>query len=142
MGGLSPIQITTARQAAAATLRLKMQRKGTAVLALVAMALTWAALWYHQRPVISKESTWADVEAEARNGGYRLLKTDELAELYRQGPEKLLLVDTRQEWEYLTGHIPGARNFPMEPTRWARWRSRGALLKFLGPDQHRTIVFY
>jgi rhodanese-related sulfurtransferase len=52
------------------------------------------------------------------------------------------MVDTRQEWEYRTGHIKGALNFPMEPTGWARWRKKGALSKFLGPDKNQLIVFY
>jgi rhodanese-related sulfurtransferase len=51
-------------------------------------------------------------------------------------------VDTRQEWEYRTGHIDGAVNFPMEPTGWARWRNRGPMETFLGPDKERGIVFY
>jgi hypothetical protein len=51
-------------------------------------------------------------------------------------------VDTRQEWEFRTGHIQGARNFPMESTGWSRWRKAGALEAFLGPDRQRPIVFY
>jgi hypothetical protein len=30
----------------------------------------------------------------------------------------------------------------MEPTRWSRWRNKGALQTFLGPDKNRMIVFY
>ena len=119
-----------------------MQRKGTTLLALVAAALTLGVLWHLQRPIIVQEATWEDVKAEARSGGYRLITTEELAERYRQDPGKLLLVDTRQDWEYRTGHMKGAVNFPIEPTTWSRWRSRGALAKFLGPDKDRLIVFY
>ena len=54
----------------------------------------------------------------------------------------MLLVDTRQDWEYRTGHIPGSVNFSMEPTAWARWRSQGPMARFLGPDLDRPIVFY
>ena len=54
----------------------------------------------------------------------------------------MLLVDTRQEWEYRSGHIRGALNFPLEPTWISRWRNKGALEKFLGPDKNRFIVFY
>jgi rhodanese-related sulfurtransferase len=54
----------------------------------------------------------------------------------------MLLVDTRQEWEYRTGHIKGALNFPMEPTWMSRWRNKGALENFLGPDKERYLVFY
>ena len=119
-----------------------MQRKGTTLLALAAAVLTLGVLWHLQRPTVAKEATWEDVKAEAQNGGYRLITTQELAERYRQDAGNLLLVDTRQDWEYRTGHIKGAVNFPIEPTAWSRWRSQGALAKFLGPDLDRPIVFY
>ena len=120
-----------------------MQRKGTTILAIIAMVLTLGVLWYVHRPVISREPTWDEVQAQARSGGYRLINTQELATLYRQDPKKMLLVDTRQDWEYRTGHIQGAVNFSMEPTRWARWRSQGPLAQFLGPDlgpAHRLLL--
>ncbi len=97
-----------------------MQRKGTALLALVAAALTLGVLWYMHQPIIAQEATWEEVQAEAQRGGYRLITTEELAALYRQDPEKLLLVDTRQDWEYRTGHMKGAVNFLMEPSAWGR----------------------
>ena len=119
-----------------------MQRKGTTLLALAAAALTLSVLWYLQRPVIVKEATWEDVKAEAQSGGYRLINTEELAKLYRQPPANLLLVDTRQDWEYRSGHIKGAVDFPMEPTWWSRWRSQSRLAALLGPDKDRPAVFY
>jgi hypothetical protein len=119
-----------------------MQSKGITILALAAAALTLGVLWYLHRPIIVKEATWDDVKAEARRGGYQLITTEELAGRYRQAGGKLLLVDTRQDWEYRTGHIKGAGNFPMEPTAWARWRSQGAMAKFLGPDKDLLIFFY
>ena len=103
-----------------------MQRKGTTLLALAAAALTLSVLWYLNRPIIVKEATWEDVKAEAQSGGYRLITTEELAQRYRQDAGKLLLVDTRQDWEYRTGHMKGAVNFPIEPSAWGRWRSQGA----------------
>jgi hypothetical protein len=121
---------------------IAMSRRGTAILALLAAALTLGVLWQVNRPVIPKEATWEDVKAEAQSGGYRLISTDELAARYRQDANKVLLVDTRQDWEYRTGHIQGAVNFPMEPTAWSRWRSQGQLSRFLGPDKDRLIVFY
>ncbi len=119
-----------------------MQRKATTILALAAAALTLAVLWYVHRPIIVKEATWEDVQAEAQRGGYRLITTAELAQRYRQDPGRLLLVDTRQDWEYRTGHIKGAVNFPIEPSAWGRWRAPGPLAKFLGPDKDRAIFFY
>jgi hypothetical protein len=119
-----------------------MQRKGTSLLALAAAVLTLSVLWYLNRPIVVKEATWEDVKAEAQSGGYRLITTEELAQRYRQDAGKSLLVDTRQDWEYRTGHIQGAVNFPIEPSAWGRWRSQGSLDKFLGPDKDRLIVFY
>jgi rhodanese-related sulfurtransferase len=94
------------------------------------------------RPVIIPETTLAEVEAEAARGGYRLITTTALAELYRQQRSTVLLVDTRQDWEYRSGHIEGAVNFPLEPTAWSRWRSEGRLAALLGPDRDRLVVFY
>ncbi|RJQ76481.1 MAG: rhodanese-like domain-containing protein [Desulfobacteraceae bacterium] len=119
-----------------------MDNKKTAFAALFAMLLTFGALWLTNRAVTPKQATWDDVVAEAKAGGYKLITTDELAERYRKDGGDLLLVDTRQEWEYRTGHLQGAVNFPMEPTRWSRWRKAPALESFLGPAKERPVVFY
>ena len=119
-----------------------MQNKKTTLIALVAVLLTVAGVWFANRVVTSKEATWDDVLAEARTGGYRVITTEELADRYRKDAKSLLLVDTRQEWEYRTGHLRNALNFPMEPTGWSRWRRAAALETFLGPDHERSIVFY
>ena len=119
-----------------------MDRKKTLLLALVAAVLTLGALWYVHRPVAIQEATMAEVQAEAARGGYRLINTAELAKLYQQPPANLLLVDTRQDWEYRSGHIRGAVDFPMEPTWWSRWRSQSRLAALLGPDKDRLVVFY
>jgi len=119
-----------------------MKNAGKTLLALVAIAATLGALWYSNRVVISQKATWKDVLNEARQGGYQIIETDELWQRYQADPEALLLVDTRQEWEYRTGHIKGAKNFPIEPTWLSRWRNKGALETFLGPDKERLLVFY
>jgi len=115
-------------------------RKTLVVLAAIAIAAV--ALWFTNLSVTPKEATWEDVRKEARQGGYHLIDTEELWKRYSKNEAGLLLVDTRQEWEYRTGHIKDAVNFPMEPTGWARWRKSGELKAFLGADKDRTIVFY
>ena len=112
------------------------------VLALAAIAISAGYLWHANRVVTPKTAAWNDVLAEAQQGGYRIIDTDVLWERYQKDPETMLLVDTRQEWEYRTGHIKGALNFPIEPTWLSRWRNKSALEKFLGPDKNRFIVFY
>ena len=71
-----------------------------------------------------------------------MISTDKLWQRYKSNPASLFLVDTRQEWEYRSGHIQGAINFPIEPTWLSRWRKKGALETVLGPDKNRFIVFY
>jgi predicted sulfurtransferase len=111
-------------------------------LAAAAVIITAISAWYIQRPIVTKKADWNDVMAEARTGGYQIITTDELAGRYRKNPSGMLLVDTRQEWEYRIGHMEGALNFSMEPTRWARWKKAGELKDFLGPDKERAIIFY
>jgi predicted sulfurtransferase len=112
------------------------------LLAFLAVVVTIAALWFTNGAVTPKEATWDDVLAEAKKGGYRLISTGDLWKRYSENRDSLFLVDTRQEWEYRTGHIQDAVNFPMEPTRLARWKKKGDLRRFLGADKDRSIVFY
>lgn len=114
----------------------------TSLLALTAIMITVSALWFTNGSLAPTQATWEDVLSEARAGGYQIMTTEQLAERYQKSSSSLLLVDTRQEWEYRTGHIRGALNFPMEPTWWARWSKSGDLESFLGPDKERLIVFY
>jgi len=119
-----------------------MQNRKTTLIAVVAVLLTVAGLWYTNRTVAPVQATWDVVLAEAKNGAYRIITTKELAERYQKDPDMLLLVDTRQEWEFRTGHLKGAVNFPIEPTAWSRWRKASALETLLGPDKARTVIFY
>jgi hypothetical protein len=119
-----------------------MKDSKTVLLAILAVAITMGALWYANRTLTPRKASWNDVLAEADRGGYRMISTEELWQHYQKKPHDLLLVDTRQEWEYRTGHIKNALNFPIEPTWLSRWRKKSALEKFLGPDKDRFIVFY
>jgi hypothetical protein len=111
-------------------------------LPLLAIAITVGVLWFTNRAVTPRQPTWDDVVAEAKDGGYRLINTDELRQRYESDPQSILLVDTRQEWEFALGHIAGAMNFPMEPTTWSRWWKKSALAAALGTDKNRIVVFY
>ena len=119
-----------------------MRNGRISILAILAVAVTVGVLWLTNGAVAPKETTWNDVVAEAESGGYQLISTDDLWKRYSEKRENLLLVDTRQEWEYRTGHIEGAVNFPMEPTWLARWQKKGDLGRFLGEDKDRPVIFY
>ncbi|PIP42728.1 MAG: rhodanese [Deltaproteobacteria bacterium CG23_combo_of_CG06-09_8_20_14_all_60_8] len=87
-------------------------------------------------------ATPESLRQEAAKGGYRLITGDEVRAMQVQDPGNLLLVDTRQDWEYAAGHIEGAVNFPMAPTWLSRLTKRGEMAQLLGPDKGRHIVFY
>jgi len=119
-----------------------MQNRKTTFIAFVAVLLTVGAIWFTNRAAAPTQATWDDVLAEGKNGGYQIITTEALSERYQKDAGSLLLVDTRQEWEFRTGHLKGAVNFPIEPTGWSRWRKASALETFLGPDKDRSIIFY
>jgi hypothetical protein len=115
-------------------------------LLLGALAATFPAmlLWgvVAPGPASAAGASMETVQAEAARGGYSLITTGELEELYAGGGKDILLVDTRQGWEYRAGHIAGAVSFPMEPTWWGRLTSRRPLRKLLGTDREKLLVFY
>lgn len=93
-------------------------------------------------PATAFAANMAEVRKEAERGGYRLITSEELWGMVSRGPGEVLLVDTRQDWEYAAGHIEGAVNFPMEPTWLARLTKRGEMERLLGPDKEKQVVFY
>ena len=52
------------------------------LLALMAIAITAGVLWSNNRSVTPKEATWADVQAEAQQGGYHIINTEGLWQSY------------------------------------------------------------
>lgn len=119
-----------------------MEKYKTIIIGMVAVGLVIGSLWFTDRAVTPKVATWEDVLIEAKHGGYQIIKTQDLWARYEKDPFGTFLVDTRQEWEYRSGHIQGALNFPIEPTGYSRWRNEKSLETVLGTDKNRFIVFY
>ena len=109
---------------------------------LFVVFLIAALLPTHQARSANGAPSMEDVRAEAVRGGYRLIDFKELRGRLEREPGRILLVDTRQDWEHRTGHIPASINFSFEPTLWARLKNRRALREALGTDTSRPIVFY
>ena len=77
-------------------------------------------------------------------GGYRIVTTEELKG-WIDNKEPMLIVDTMPyEDSYKKHHIPGAVQieFPVEEMQQLDDAKRDALVKLLGPDKDRRIVFY
>lgn len=109
---------------------------------LVTCVLVYVLPCYSAQPLSPDPSAVETVQLEAEKGGYRLITIDELWALYQKNSDDLLLIDTRQEWEYASGYIEGALHFSMEPTWLARLTRRGPLEQFLGSEKTKTLVFY
>ena len=124
----------------------RRQKTIAAFIALVAVLLTVGSIWYVNRSAAPmgppKEPTKAELVSQGKAMGYKIFTTEELLERFQKDPGSLLVVDTRQEWEYKTEHIVGAVVFPTDITWWWRLRNASAMGKILGPDKDRTIVFY
>jgi 3-mercaptopyruvate sulfurtransferase SseA len=86
---------------------------------------------------------WPQAVKEAENDGYALTKPEDILALGDSNQDHLML-DVRPDYEYESGHIPGAENFEihlgdrldMKPER------KEAFRKVLGPDQNRIVVIY
>jgi len=110
---------------------------------VLSFALLISALFQaHETHASVGAPTMDDVRAEAVRGGYRLIDFGELRDRLEREPGRILFVDTRQDWEHRTGHIPDSINFSFEPTLWSRLKNRRALKAALGADTSRTLVFY
>jgi len=124
----------------------RTQRTAAALVAIVAVLVTVGSIWYPSRgggpggPM--QDPTWDELLAEAKAGGYGLVTTEELAGHLQKDPRHLLIIDTRQEWEFRTRHIKGAVLFPVETGKWWWFRNKSSLARLLGPDKDRTVVFY
>lgn len=81
---------------------------------------------------------------EVERGGYKIVTTQELKE-WVDAKKPMLLIDTMPYADsYKKNHIPGAvqMEFPIPEMTALDDKRKGDLLKLLGPDKDRLIVFY
>ena len=86
---------------------------------------------------------WKQVAAEAEREGYSLITLDDLKGLY-ESEQPFLIVDTRTEYEFNDGHLPGAVNLEFDLGDKLRLEpeKKAAFLKLLGTDKNRKIIIY
>lgn len=86
---------------------------------------------------------WADMAAEARAGGYRLIDEPGLVKLMAERKD-LIILDARPDYEFERGHVPGAVSLEfhlgdrlqLKPDKAERLRA------LLGPDLDRPVAVY
>jgi thiosulfate/3-mercaptopyruvate sulfurtransferase len=93
---------------------------------------------------LDTEKAAVTLAREAESGGYKLVTTSELKAWIDQ-KKPMLIIDTMPyEDSYKKNHIPGAvqMEFPIPIITSIDDKTKSALIKLLGPDKDRTIVFY
>jgi rhodanese-related sulfurtransferase len=81
---------------------------------------------------------------EVERGGYKVVSTEELKK-WMDEKKSMLIVDTMPyEDSYKKNHIPGARQmeFPIPEMKSIDDKTKAELVKLLGLDKNRLIVFY
>ena len=105
---------------------------------LVLLLVVTGPSWSQDTPV-----WWLSSLAEAQKDGYVLTTPDEIQALYATG-ENYLIVDVRPDYEFKTGHLPGAKNFEIDlgDRLGLKPQKADAFEKILGPDKNRVIAIY
>lgn len=112
-----------------------------ALFALVATASNASALGVKE---LETEKIAVTFAGEVARGGYKVVTTEELKK-WMDAKKSMLIVDTMPyEASYKKNHIPGAKQmeFPIPEMTSMDDKTRAALVKLLGPDKKRLIVFY
>ncbi len=105
---------------------------------LATSAFTWGT------KELDTEKVATNFHAEAQRGAYQVVTTPELKK-WLDNKKSMLIVDTMPfEASYKKNHIPGAKQmeFPIPEMTSIDDQTKEELIKLLGPDQDRTIVFY
>lgn len=86
---------------------------------------------------------WENAVKEAQDNGYALLTPDDVNACLRSG-RNCLLVDVRPDYEFESGHIPGAVNLMFDPgDRMALGPEKKKQFEaLLGPDKDRCIILH
>jgi thiosulfate/3-mercaptopyruvate sulfurtransferase len=92
---------------------------------------------------LENETNAVTFAREVASGGYQLVTTKELKGWIDE-KKPILIVDVNSEDSYKKQHIPGAVHieFPRPVMTSIDDKKKDALIKLLGPDKNRTIVFY
>jgi thiosulfate/3-mercaptopyruvate sulfurtransferase len=92
---------------------------------------------------LENETNAVTFAREVASGGYQLVTTKELKGWIDE-KKLMLIVDVNPEDSYKKQHIPGAVHieFPRPVMTSIDDQKKDALIKLLGPDKNRTIVFY
>ena len=103
-----------------------------------ALALEWGS------KELKNEEIAVNFAREVERGGYGIVSTKELKKWIDQRKPMLIIDTMPYEDSYKKQHIPGAKQieFPIPELKEIDDQKKQALIKLLGPDRDRLIVFY
>jgi rhodanese-related sulfurtransferase len=125
---------------------MKLRKKLLSVLvsALLVFGLTGAAMAAWGTKELDTEKSAVTFAAEVQRGGYKVVATPELKKWIDQ-KKAMLIVDTMPfEASYKKQHVPGAvqMEFPIPEMTTIDDKTKADLIKLLGSDKDRLVVFY
>jgi thiosulfate/3-mercaptopyruvate sulfurtransferase len=123
---------------------MKTQKSALFVCLSVGLAFlaTTGAVWAADKE-LPNEKIAVKFQREVERGGYKVVTTQELKSWIDQKKD-MLIVDTMPPDNFKKQHIPGAVNFEIQRPELTQMsdKMQADLVKLLGPDKDRTIVFY
>ena len=115
------------------------------IMSLIVMGLSVPALAKDKFELeFEKDQEAVKLVRDTKAGGYEVISAEELKKLI-DSKKDILIVDTMPyEDSYKKNHIPGAKQleFPIPEMKSLDDRKKAELVKLLGADKNRLIVFY
>ncbi|MDQ5986053.1 MAG: hypothetical protein CSYNP_01771 [Syntrophus sp. SKADARSKE-3] len=125
-------------------MRLQKDLMGITIAMLLVFGLSGSALAAWGAKELETEKIAVTFAKEVDRGGYKLVTTEELKG-WQDQKRPMLIVDTMPyEASYKKQHVPGAvqMEFPIPEMSKLDDKTKDALVRLLGPDKNRIIVFY
>ncbi|MEI8355724.1 MAG: rhodanese-like domain-containing protein [Deltaproteobacteria bacterium] len=122
--------------------KIRLFTSGMTLVLLFGMAGSAMATWSTKE--LDNEKIAVNFQREVERGNYKVVTTDELKKWMDQ-KKPMLVVDTMPfEESYRKEHLPGGVNFvlPIPEMTSIDEKTKAELVKLLGPDKSRLIVFY
>jgi len=121
-----------------------MKRIIPATLTLLALTLLATNAFAWGAKELENEKGAMTFSAEVERGGYKVVSTPELKKWMDEKKDMLIIDTMPYEDSYKKNHIPGAKQmeFPIPEMKSIDDKKKAELVKLLGTDKNRLIVFY
>lgn len=93
---------------------------------------------------VRESGTWWEIAVKAaEHDGYRVIRLDEAKKRMKSGTD-IRIIDVRPDYEFDTGHLPGAVNFEIDlgDRMVMSTERKNTFSQVLGRDKGRPIILY